>query len=167
MKRSSIVATVVVAITLSGCSGDGPTDPGGNDGGNSLTGAIKATIDGSPWASPVQFTTAAYTASSNTYLIVGAEQAVGGRALLINLSSVPGPGTYSLPSSLPFRYANTTSGTQVWETNVGTTGTVVVTTATPTRFVGTFSFTARPTSSNPAGNTVNVTNGSFDVTIPQ
>jgi hypothetical protein len=129
---------------------------------------MRATINGVAWVAPASNVQSFYIASSNTYGLVGADLTgnVGSRALLLNLQAITGPGTYALGSTNPLRYANTSSGTGVWETlGSGASGSVTVTIATPTRIVGTFFFTAVPTASNPATNTVSVTNGVFDVTI--
>lgn len=131
---------------------------------------MTATIDGVAWASTAQVLST-YTPSSKTYTIVGAESAIG-RALLITLMEVNGPGTFTLGTALPMRYANTTQGTNTWETRIsgatgGSGGTVIVTVATPTRIAGTFSFVGAPASNSPnATGTKNVTNGAFDVAIP-
>jgi hypothetical protein len=168
MARLRGLAAVLAISALVACGGnDGPTDPDG-DGQVGGTGPMRATIAGVAWVAPEANVQSFYIASSNTYGLVGADLTgnVGSRALLLNLGGITVPGTYSLPSSLPFRYANTGSGTNVWETaGAGSSGSVTVTLATPTRIVGTFSFTAVPASGNLTGTTVQVTNGVFDVTI--
>jgi hypothetical protein len=128
---------------------------------------MRATINGVAWVAPASNVQSFYIASSNTYGLVGSDLTgnIGSRALLLNLQGITGPGTFALPSTFPFRYANTSSGTSVWETAGTATGSVTVTTATPTRIVGTFFFTAIPAPSNAATGTVSVTNGVFDVTI--
>ena len=132
---------------------------------------MTATIDGVAWASTAQ-TIATYQASSNTYNVAGAEPGINpGRAMVISVMNVAGPGTYPLGTGLPFRYANVGSGGNVWETSVAqgaaSSGSIVVTIATPTRFKATFSFTGVPAASSPnATGTKVVTNGAVDVTIP-
>jgi hypothetical protein len=129
---------------------------------------MRATIAGVAWVAPAQNVQSFYIAASNTYGLVGADLTgnVGSRALLLSLQGITGPGTYALPSVLPLRYANTSSGTNVWEVlGAGSSGSVTVTVATPTRVAGTFFFTARPAAGNTTGTTVAVTNGAFDVTI--
>lgn len=164
-----VLRRIVLALTIGlfgACGGDGPTDPDG-DGNLNGSGPMRATIGGVAWVAPASNVQSFYIESSKTYGLVGADLTgnVGSRALLLNLQGITGPGTYALPSINPFRYANTSNGTAVWETAGAGTGSVTVTTATPTRIAGTFFFTAVPASSNPATNTVSVTNGSFDVTI--
>jgi hypothetical protein len=130
---------------------------------------MRATIAGVAWVAPANQVQTFFIASSNTYGMVGADLTgnLGSRVLLINLQGITGPGTFTLPSLLPFRYANTSNGTNVWETaGSGSSGTVTVTVATPTRIAGTFAFTAVPAAGNLLGTTVAVTNGVFDVTIP-
>ena len=164
-KVNGILGVVLLAVSLVGCGGDSPSGPDDQQGGSRLDGPMKATIDGTQWASAAEFTTGFYNPVTKTYLIQGTSPGINARAVLITLGSVDGPGTYSLPNAFPFRYANLATGSQVWETGPGTTGTVVVTVATPPRFAGTFSFTAGPAGSNQATNTINVTNGSFDVIV--
>jgi hypothetical protein len=169
MARLRILAVALTIAAFGGCGGDSPTDAeeNGGNGGGTGTGPMRATIAGVAWVAPEANVQSFYIASSNTYGLVGADLTgnVGSRALLINLQGVTGPGTYTLPSVQPFRYANTSSGTNVWETGTGSSGSVVVTVATPTRIAGTFSFTAVPASGNNTGTTVSVTNGAFDVAI--
>jgi hypothetical protein len=161
---------VLSIALLAACGGDGPTDPDGDPsdpGGSAGTGPMRATINGVPWVAPASNVQSFFIASSNTYGLVGADLTgnVGSRALLLNLQGITGPGTYALGTLIPMRYANTSNGSGVWETGPGSSGSVTVTVATPTRIVGTFAFTAVPASNNPATNNLAVTNGVFDVTI--
>lgn len=104
---------------------------------------MRATIAGVAWVAPAANVQAFYIASSNTYGLAGADLTgnVGSRALLLNPQGITGPGTFTLPSTQPFRYANTGNGTNVWETRIGagSSRSVTVTVATPTRIAGTFS----------------------------
>jgi hypothetical protein len=151
---------------LAACGGD-PADPDMDPGDGTVIAPMRATIDGVAWAAPESNVQAFFIASSSTYGLTGADLTgnVGSRALLLNLQAITEPGTYDLGSINPFRYANTSIGTGVWETGPGASGSVTVTTVTPTHIVGTFSFTAVPAPSNRATNVVSVTDGSFDVTL--
>src|SRR5687767_5838559 len=113
LARLRCFGVVLTMFALGACGGDGaPTDPEGDGGGGSSgTGPMRATIAGVAWVAPASNVQSFYIASSNTYGLVGADLTgnVGSRALLLNLGGITGPGTYALPSALPFRYANTSN----------------------------------------------------------
>ena len=114
---------------------------------------MSAKIGGVAWTSSAQ-TIATYQANGKTYSMVGAEVGLGGRAIAITLMNVDGPGTYTLGTPLRFRYANASDVAKVWETSIepgaASSGTVVVSIATPTRFKATFAFTGVPAASTPS-----------------
>lgn len=157
-------------LVLAACGGSSPAgDDDDDDEGGEIVAPITATINGVKWGSTAQ-TLKSYIAGSHTYIITGAES-VTGRAIVLNLGEVTAPGTYNFGTMLPFRFVTVGIGTNVWESAFASAppypGTFTVTLVTPTRIVGTFSFTGSPSATTPgATGTATVTNGKFDVTIP-
>ena len=134
----------------------------GDDGGNPPVGAgtVSASIDGTAFSGTLAVQA---VRSVNTINI----SAVGSNTRQLSLNLVGVTTTGNVPIG-----AGSTSmgqysvGTQTWVSSlVGGSGTVVLTTLTTTRAVGTFTFTAIPSPSTGATGNKVVTTGAFDVTF--
>jgi len=166
----ALVALAALTVACGGNTPTSPTLPFNQPGSASFTilnrGTLRATVDGTPWQSalatgsigsfaglPPQLTLSAVSASSGLGFSISAPAAVGAYDAASSSSSFA---SFSLIEGLAnFWWANPFSP--------GSSGTVNITTATATRVVGTFSFTAvaRTQGTTPASRTV--TNGTFDV----
>jgi hypothetical protein len=144
----------------------------GCGGGNSVTGPdnsnctskYSASVNGSAWCS--LSVGANYYANQQQVVITGTGL-IGANAwaLTLSVSGITAAGTYNLSTTAPLRFAVAGSSTGVGYTTTvaGSSGTITFTTFTTTHVVGTYSFTAV---ANTGGTgTVQVTNGSFDVTL--
>src|SRR5678815_2774364 len=131
---------MAAAVLWTACGG-GENNPGG---GNAMT----ASIDGQAFSSS-QLASASAASSSmvSVYTIIGARLLSGTTAQSISLSlyNIAGPGTYPLGvNSTNFGGIGTVAeGATAWTTPLsGAAGTVNITSLTPTRIAGTFSFNA-------------------------
>lgn len=93
------------------------------------------------------------------------------RGIGITITGLTAPGTYPFSSASPVRslsvsnVANTLANT--WHSNgAGSSGSITVTSITPTRIRGTFSGTLGPAPGTQTTGTITVTNGTFDVGRP-
>ena len=119
------------------------------------------TSQGQPVAAATFFT----ATNVNGALLAGGTVGIAGTnngvSLNINLSGIPGPGTYPITS------ASWSDSTGVYVLFNGGSGTITFSTATSARLTGTFSFVANDLpNGNPSQKRVNVTNGVFDITNP-
>ncbi|HZJ56051.1 MAG TPA: DUF6252 family protein, partial [Myxococcaceae bacterium] len=152
---------MAAAVLWTACGG-GENNPGGG-------GAMTASIDGQAFSSS-QLASASAASSSmvSVYTIIGARLLSGTTAQSISLSlyNIAGPGTYPLGvNSTNFGGIGTVAeGATAWTTPLsGAAGTVNITSLTPTRIAGTFSFNAAEVV-NPSS-TKSVTNGAFDMPV--
>ena len=170
MLRKARLITTVMALALAvllgpGCGGDGPTDPGGSGGGDGLT----AKVNGASFSAEPIGVTALGGGGPGAFVITGA-QTVSGKttAISIVLNFVSGPGTFPLgvlPGTIGGIGTVGESGSSWITEYTGSAGSVTITTLTPTRIVGTFSYTAEPGSSNPSTEDKVVTAGRFNVRL--
>ena len=168
------IPTLAALLALSvACGGGSPTSP--SFGSPTLTpvtvssvrltrGTVSATIDGARWES----TTASGITSGFTGGIVYISGTGLGSASVLNITTRLAPGTYTIGGSPSVGCHFSESFALQWSASLwhsGSSCTVTVTAATPTRVAGTFAFTAVaaiPGSTlTPATRTV--TNGAFDV----
>jgi hypothetical protein len=153
--RIPVLAFLLVSIaSIAGCSSDGPTEPGGQNG--PANGSMTARIDGNAW-----------TATIVTPGITGGISAIGGsdgsRTMAFAWAE-GGPGTYQIGSSIGLN-ANLTIAGGTWVASAVTgSGTLTVATRTQNRITGTFNFTMNP-GSGAASGTRAVTQGAFDITF--
>lgn len=156
-RRSGFALLTAVAI---GCGGS--TEP--NNNGNPTGGTFKATIDGSAWVSA--FTSASASAGGNFNL--GGVAAGGSPTLTLGLYAIGAPGTYPIGvgGTVAGGTASISASGALWMTPLsGAAGTVTVTSVSPTRIAGTFSFSAPPALGQSVTNTRTVTAGEFDVPV--
>lgn len=145
-------ATFFMALLVAaGCGSD---DPAGLDTG---AGNMSARIDGEAWSSAME----QVAFSANVIAVAGSDAA--GRAL--GMAWVDeGAGTYTIEPG-EVANANYSAGSALWIANAHQgIGTVVVTTRSPGRVTGTFTFTLEPVPNTAATGTRSVTQGVFDVT---
>jgi hypothetical protein len=149
-----LLAAAVVSVA--GCGGSSDSSTGINAGGTS---SFSASLGGAAWAAAPPL--AIITATGVN--ITGSDASQTTTVTLTFIASAPG--TYSL------NFGQNTSGLgtvgksngQAWSTvHTGGTGSVVVTTLTAHRAIGTFSFDAIGSS---AADVLHVTNGKFDITF--
>ncbi len=161
----TLAALTQAAVTLAACGGNanGPANPGGGNGSNTLT----ATIDGQGFAATfVQANPVAVTPGSISFL---GTQTAGGvtRSLSISLAFITGPGTYPLGTNIgstPGGIVTYAAGTALFSTPLsGTAGSITIATLNATRVTGTFSFTATPLVGG--GAAAVATSGRFDVPL--
>ncbi|MEM1026136.1 MAG: DUF6252 family protein [Myxococcota bacterium] len=152
-------ACLVASLTLS-CGGDtGAPDPI-EQGGN---GAISATVDGAPWTSVARGDSASFVGPGR-YTVSGS---MGSSALTLSIANVPGPGTYPLGTG-----SGVSGGTAIyadggggWGTALsGDAGTLVLSTLSPRRITGSFSFLADAVSGSATGVRI-ITDGVFDLPL--
>jgi hypothetical protein len=129
---------------------------------------MTARVDGQTWTS-VPTSAAAFPGGSGAFSISGTEAAgTTSRSINLALYYIRGTGTYALGAGsgvVGGRAQYSEAGT-VWATpNDGASGTVTITTLTPTRIAGTFEYTARLSSGTSATQTRTITNGSFDIAM--
>jgi hypothetical protein len=131
----------------------------------SVSSPMSAVIAGSAWNSLPQVGVT-YIPSGNFLSVNGTDTSgtpnSSTRTIGITVSSIPGPGTYSINQG---NQAQVTQGNQTWQAggNSGGSGTIVVTSLSTHRVAGTFSFGANAVAGTGATGTKSVTNGVFDV----
>jgi len=158
MRRRLFVAMSALLLS-SGCgssSDNGTTGPNNNNHNPSGARSMSAKVDGVAWTA-----TAVGAGITNGIAIVSGATATQG----VTISFVPTTGTQTItPTGIVI--GSVIVGGQMWQTNgTGGSGTVTVTSASATRVVGTFSFTAPPFTGNTASPARQVTAGTFDVTF--
>jgi uncharacterized protein DUF6252 len=163
VQRVSIaVLSCVMIAAATACGGSdkstGPTSNGTTAG----NGAISATINGTAWRSTKGADRV--SKSGTVYAIVGVNLPY---TISLAIAGLTGPGTVNLNLATGGQGSNAivVNATGGWGTAFsGGTGTITVTTLTATRIAGTFSFDAPAGSGNATG-TLQVRNGTFDVTF--
>jgi Family of unknown function (DUF6252) len=159
----AVACSAWVALASAGCGGSSSTTQPSQSGAKQLSASITpvATSQGQQVAAPSAF---AATNVNGGLLATGAVGIAGtnnGVSLNINLTNIPGAGTYPITS------ASWSDATGVFVVANGGSGTITFSTATTARITGTFSFVANDIpSGNPAQKRVNVTNGVFDIANP-
>jgi hypothetical protein len=154
------VCGVMVLAACGGDGGGGSTDPGN-------TGQFKFTakIDGTSWASTGGVERAGVPITLPGLYVLTGTNLSGGTAytIVISLYNISGPGTYPLGVgvSVPGGNVLVSSLAGGWRTpQTGADGTITITTLTPSRIEGTFSFTAVAFTGGATG-TKTVTDGAF------
>ncbi|HSB53096.1 MAG TPA: DUF6252 family protein, partial [Gemmatimonadales bacterium] len=150
-------------LVLAGaCGGGGDSNgPGGGSG-------FSAIIDGQAWeATPISIGANPVNALPGTLIITGV-QTIGNvsTGVTITLYNISGPGTYPLGvSSNVFGGIGTVGEAgDAWITdNIGTAGSLTITTLTASHITGSFAFVAAPGHQNTQTNSRVVTNGRFDL----
>lgn len=147
------LSAVALALVLSAACGGGSTGPTAL-----VNGTFTAKVDGSNFSA----TTAIVTTAAANIISIGAGNAAG-QSLGFGWVDA-GPGTYTVGATSPTNAVYVTTGAG-WVANVtGGSGSIVVTTRTSNRVVGTFSFVVIPSSGTASGNKT-VTQGVFDLTF--
>ena len=155
MRRVSMLFAAA-GMLLAACGSSSDSNTGPNTSG--LLSTLSASVGGTAWtaAPPV-----VWTVTSTGVTMSGVDAA----ATSVTISFLgTGTGTYQLTSNQSVSgLATVGKGGNAWTTiGQGASGTVTVTTFTPTHIVGTFSFDA-VTSPNGVVNVMHVTNGKFDL----
>jgi hypothetical protein len=163
--RTNALGAILLAATAA-CGGDngpaGPDEPGGN--------LLSATLDGSPWsAQPGTIVAPNAPALPGSLSFQGSTTSGGtARTVSIQLSRIPGPGTYPLGmnvNSATGGIATYVAGSQGWTTPLnGASGSITITEVGGTRVRGTFSFEAASMVPGSAPAVV-ATQGRFDVPL--
>lgn len=165
-RRRTPPASLLMLATLAAsaaCGGSNPTGPGGGSSN------MSATIDGQAWASSSQYLQAGLNQSAPGHFPVYGARGTTAADLVgitLNLTSIPGPGTYPLGTAgnVAGGIANVNVGSSVWATPLsGDAGTVTITSVGNGRIAGTFQFTAEPLTGGTGTKTI--TNGQFNVAI--
>ena len=173
-RRPGLAALVMLSLLSVACGSS--TGPGGGGGGGGGNGPMTATIDGQSWTAE---SNTFQVTSDNTlpgYLILSGLQLNGTdyTTLSLYLGFISGPGTYPLGVN----QGTTPGGGGGVIVKVGATlniyavdftgdrGSVTITSLTATRIAGTFNFVAPPSLGSGAPGVKTVTNGSFDVALP-
>ncbi len=151
---------LLLPVLTAACGDSSPTKPDPKEN----TGPVSGTVGGVAWTNTIS-ATATYTPATKTYTFHAADGSLTGRAVLLMLTDVDGPGTFTLGVDLPFRYANVALQAGVWETNVGGGGQAVISIATTSRLKGTMTWTGVPAGSSPGATGTVAVNMSFDVPV--
>ncbi len=152
--RPARLIALFLLFLVTGCGSDGPTGPQGpRDPAN---GSMTARIDGADWRATF------ITPGINTGL-----SAIGGSDGTRTMAFAwldEGVGTYQIGTSIGFN-GNLTIGGGMWVAGAGHgSGTLVVTTRTANRIVGTFTFSMLPETGSATG-TKSITQGAFNITF--
>jgi hypothetical protein len=137
-------------IAWSGTPGVVPANAGG---------WVRGTVDGTFWNAA---TVVVNESSGNFTLLAGNFES----AISINLNTFTGEGPYPLTDTAPLRTLQVSRGTDAWGFGPGTSGSIIVTSATDDRVAGTFSGTLGPIIGTTATAPITVGDGSFDVGRP-
>lgn len=158
MKLLARMLGVAALLVISACGGDGGTDPDEEED-NRFT----ATVQGSGFVGE-NFSNFVLTGNRLTFWV--SEVVTGGNThrFDFDLQPVNGPGTFAVgansPSFVVYREVGGGGVTSYWRTSLTeVAGSVTLTTYSPTRIVGNFSFTVGPEGSATGTKTVT---GSFD-----
>lgn len=154
------------------CGGDTPTgpDPGRTLTGSSISvtqlrrGSMTATVDGSTVSAALVSGSIGTVSGTPPVVIISASSNAG---MFISLSGPLAVGTHIVGDPTTFVDFSLSQGLGVfWRANVitsGSSGTVTLTAASPTRVAGTFSFTAVASGPGTIPATRTVTDGRFEV----
>lgn len=142
------------------------TLPGGATTTTLTRGSLNATVDGVRWdaTSPLGTITANAALPGSDRLTVSGQAVSSG--LFITLSAPLATGTYDLASTSSFVTFGVLQGLgSIWSAapSPSASGTLTLTTASPSRVAGTFSFVATALSAGTTPPTRTVTNGAFDL----
>jgi uncharacterized protein DUF6252 len=163
VQRVSIaVLSCVMIAAATACGGSDKSTGPRSTGTTAGNGAISATINGTAWRSTKGADRV--SKSGTVYAIVGVNLPY---TISLAIAGLTGPGTVNLNLATGGQGSNAivVNATGGWGTAFsGGTGTITVTTLTATRIAGTFSFDAPAGSGNATG-TLQVRNGTFDVTF--
>lgn len=121
-----------------------------------VVGSMQATINGDDWKAD-----GAGAGISNGVLVIGGSKA-DQSGFSIAIDNPQGTGTYQLaPGSKNSGNYSVSASQNGYSTLIGGSGTVVLSSYNGEKAKGTFSFTAM----DPFGNSITITNGTFDVNI--
>src|SRR5436190_20017876 len=154
MQRRSWLA-IAALVTATACGGSSSTAPTNTK--TSGTKSMAARVDGTAWSA----TSVGGSVTGGLAILVGTNVTQS-----VSISFVPTVGTQTMtPTGIVI--GQVTIGNQTWQATgtSGSSGSVTVTTATATRVVGTFSFTAPLLAGGATASTRQVTAGTFDVTF--
>jgi hypothetical protein len=153
-RHPGILAIGVLLLQARGGGDDGgPAGPNPNQSGART---MSARIDGAAWS-----TTSVGVSTTNSLLILAGSN--GTQTIGFGVAMTQGTHTIG-PSSAAT--ANVMIGQQTWNaTSFQGSGSIIITTLTANRAVGTFSFTANAVTSGASPATRQITNGQFDVTF--
>lgn len=132
-------------------------------------GTMSATVDGARWtAVTLQGSTGTFAGSQGTAVLSGLAlgSSPSSPGLYMSISAPLATGTYTLGGSSFVTFSLAEGLAPRWTADPfrsGGSGTITLTTATTTRLVGTFSFTAVTTTAGASPETRTVTNGTFDL----
>ncbi len=166
-KLGILLLTTIFLNTFSSCSKD---DDGGS-GGTAAEGIITAKVDGTTVSTEATLTTGEiYSTSEGAFVIDLNGANTAGKSYDIIIHGYEGVGSYEIGgtnSSFVAGYYsefNNTSGTQTWSVGYGETvaGQLQIVSATSTKIIGTFYFTAKNTEDN---TTKTISEGSFNVNL--
>lgn len=148
-----------VALAVAGCGGDDkPTGPV-----KQLDGEMTARISSVYWYAGLVVDA---SLSAGTLTLIGQDNEF--QEITFQVTNVTAPGAYQLGAGTANTASLAINASSVWQaTSAAGTGSVVITTLTATRAVGTFSFTGVPRPGSAAvgqGNRV-VSEGTFDVKL--
>lgn len=161
--RRKVHRYLLLALLSTACGGG---DPSGPSGGSA---SLSATIDGQAWTSEAQYLQAGLTQQSPGHFPVYGARGTSASSITgitLNLTSIPGPGTYPLgtTSNVAGGMASVNVGSSVWSTPLsGEAGTVTITSIGNGRVAGSFAFVAEAVSGGTGTKTV--TNGQFNVPL--
>ncbi len=170
--RPLFALAAVAALTVA-CGGRNtptspslPSLPSGSVGITMLTrGTVRATVDGTRWESASPLASSGMSTAAGVQLMTLTASSVGDGISL----SITGPlalGTHAAGGSAPVFFTLLQGFGPSWGVNPfgpGSSGTLTLTTATPTRVAGTFAFTATTLTQGLMPPTRTVTDGAFDV----
>ncbi len=150
----TLIAFLIAGMTFTACKKD--EDDNGNGAGT-----LKATVDGTAWTASM-----AVVANNNSGLITITGSDSGAKQLQLIVHNVTASGTFNLGGSMTNqshgRWTAGIASSQSYTNMMGQgSGTVDFTEVSDTGAKGTFAFTAQ----NSEGETVNITNGTFNVTF--
>jgi hypothetical protein len=127
---------------------------------------MTARVDGQQWTA-VALGVAAIPGQSGTFTITGSEAGNNvSRSINLALYNIRAPGTYpfGVGSEMVGGRAQYSTAGVVWATpNNGASGSVTITTLTPTRIVGTFEYTAQLSSGSSTTASHSITDGKIDI----
>lgn len=163
---------VACGVVLAACGGGGGGALGPGGGGSA---SFTATINGQSWAADtLGFTVTGNPGVPGSLIISGVEVVTptNYKTLSLTVSFIGATGSYPMGINIGTTPGGTGSSVVVSGSNVttyltplsGAAGTVTITSLTASRMKGTFSFTADP--SPGPGASLTVTNGTFDVALP-
>ncbi len=170
--RPLLALAAFVAVTVACGGGNTPTSPSlpfslpGSSSFVTLSrGIVRATVDGTRWESASPLATSGTSTAAGVPLMTLTASSVGDGISL----SITGPltlGTHVAGGSAPVFFTLLQGVGPSWTVSPfgpGSSGTLTLTTATPTRVAGTFVFTATTLTQGLMPPTRTVTDGTFDV----